>query len=224
MKSSNDRSGTIRKQLVEIGKKLDDKGFVIGPGGNTSARCGQVIYMKASGISFDSAETTDYVGVDLKTGKVVDGAKRPTCEILTHLGCYQVREDIGAVVHSHPPLSVGYGMLGTTLKPFTPEMVAILCSDVPTIKPIVTSGATLAMEVKKAIRNHNAVFLANHGLIVVGANLREAYYRTLLIEDSVKSVVAAKILGKMRYYTRREVRSLDESEFEKYRRKLLRKK
>jgi len=224
MGNPSERPGSIRKQLVEIGKKLDEKGFVVGPGGNTSARCGNLIYMKASGISFDSAGGADYVGVDLRTGKVVDGAKRPTCEILTHLGCYQVREDVGAVVHSHPPLCVAYGMLGTTLRPFTPELVAILCSDVPTIRPIVTSGATLANEVKKAIRHHNAVFLANHGLIVVGSNIREAYYRTLLIEDSVKSIIAAKILGKMRYYTPEEIRSLDESEFEKYRRTLLRKK
>jgi L-fuculose-phosphate aldolase len=215
----------IRKQLVEIGKKLDAKGYVVGPGGNTSARVGDVVYMKASGICFEEATINDYIGVDINSGEIVDGKKRPTCEILMHLGCYLARADVKAVIHSHPPLSIAYGMQGETMKQFTPDFVAMVNSPVPVIDYVITGGRELADKITPLIKtNHNGVFMCNHGLLTVGENLSEAYYRHVYIEDSVKSVVSAKILGKMKYMTDEQIKQLDEAEFEDYRRTLIKMK
>lgn len=211
----------IKKELVGLGKKLTDKGLVVGPGGNTSVRLGNIVYMKASGITFEEAAESDYIGVDLKTGEVVDGQKKPTCEILMHLGCYLGRKDISAVVHTHPPYAIAYAMLGKTLKQFTPDFVAIINSDVPVIKYVIPAGKELADEVSKTIKKYNAVLMANHGLLTVGANLKEAYYRTQFIEDSCKTVISAQSLGKMRYFSDDEVNAVDNLEAEDYRRTLL---
>lgn len=214
----------IKKELVDLGRKLTDKGLVVGPGGNTSARLGNIIYMKASGITFEKATESDYIGVDLKTGEVVYGQKKPTCEILMHLECYLGREDISAVVHTHPPYAIAYAMLGKTLKQFTPDFVAVINSDVPTIKYVIPAGKELATEVSKTIKKYNAVLMANHGLLTVGTNLKEAYYRTLLVEDSCKTVISAQSLGRMRYFTKKEVDAVDNLEAEDYRRLLLKMK
>ncbi len=214
-------NGKIKKELVDLGKKLTDKGLVVGPGGNTSARLGNIIYMKASGITFEEATESDYIGVDLKTGEVVDGEKKPTCEILMHLGCYLVRNDIFAVVHTHPPYAIAYAMLGKTLKPFTPDFVAIINSDVPTIGYVIPAGRELADEVSKVVKKYNAVLMTNHGLLTVGTNLKEAYYRTQLIEDSCKTIISAQSLGKMKYFTEEEADAVDKLEAEDYRRTLL---
>ncbi len=213
----------IRKELIEIGKKLESKGQVIGPGGNTSARLGDIIYMKASGVCFEEATAADYVGVSLKTGELVDGKKKPTCEKLAHLNCYKARPDIGAVIHTHPALSVSYSWLGETLIPFTPDFVAIIGSPVPVVKYMLPAGEAIANKIMEAIKTHNAVFLENHGILCVGKNLKEAYYRTLLVEDSVKTVVGAKILGAIKYFDEKQIKELDTSDFEKYRRSLLKK-
>lgn len=213
----------VRRELVEIGKKISEKGLIVGPGGNTSARVGNIVYMKASGIAFEEAKESDYIGVDLRTGKVVDGKLRPTCEILMHLQCYLVRNDINAVVHTHPPYAIAYAMLGETLRPFTPDFVAIIGSNVPTIEYAIPAGKELADEIGKAIRKYNGVLMANHGLLTVGTNLKEAYYRTLLIEDSCKTVISARGLGRMRFFTPQEVSRVDNLKAEAYRRKLLKK-
>ena len=213
----------IRKELVDIGKKLEAKGYVIGPGGNTSAICGDVVYMKASGVCFEDAAPADYVGVSLKTGELVDGNKKPTCEKLFHLNCYKIRKDVGAVVHTHPTFSVSYAWLGETLEPFTPDFVAIIGSSVPVIKYTLPAGNTLADKVTDVIKTHNAVFLENHGVICVGKNLKEAYFRTLLVEDSVKTIIGGKILGAVKLFNDSEIKALDTSDFEKYRRDLLKK-
>lgn len=210
----------IKKQLVEIGKKIADKGLVVGSGGNISARVGNIVYMKASGICFEEAKISDYIGVDLKTGKIVDGSKKPTCEIAMHLGCYLERKDVTAVIHTHPPIATGVGMQDITLRPFTPHLAALV-GDVPTIKYVASGGKELAEETMKIIKKHNAVLMCNHGLLTVGANLREAYYRTLLIEDACKTFVAAKSLGKMKFFTKKEAEQVNNLEGESYRKTLL---
>jgi len=212
------------KELVEIGRKIAEKGLVVGPGGNISERLGDVVYMKASGICFESAKEEDYVGVDLNTGKVVDGRLRPTSEMWMHLECYKVREDVSAVIHTHPIFSIAYAFQGETLKPFTPDMVALLGSEIPVIEYVVPGGKEFASEVGKVIKNCNGVLVKNHGLVTVGSNLKEAYYRTLLIEDGIKMVIFAKLLGKMQFFTEEQIEEIDNLEAEKYRKKLLKRK
>jgi len=210
-----------RRELVEIGKKIAEKGLVVGPGGNTSVKVGNLVYMKASGISFETAKEEDYIGVDINTGDVVDGNLKPTSEIWLHLECYRIRDDINAVVHTHPPLSIAYAFQGDPLRPFTPDMVALLGSDIPIIEYVVPGGKEFANSVKEIIKNHNGVLIKNHGLVTVGNNLREAYYRTLLIEDSIKTVIFAKLLGSMRFFTEQQIEEINNLEIERYRRKFL---
>ncbi|HID96276.1 MAG TPA: class II aldolase/adducin family protein, partial [Candidatus Latescibacteria bacterium] len=209
-------------ELVEYGRRIAEKGLVVGPGGNTSVRFGDVVYMKASGIAFEEAGETDYIGVDLRTGEVVDGDLKPTAEILMHLGCYRIRDDIGAVVHAHPPVATAVGMQGQTLKPFTPDFVAFVATDVPAIGYVVPGGRELAEAVGRVIKDYNGVLLGNHGLLTVGYNLKEAYYRTLLIEDACKTLIAARCLGRMRFFTPEEVKQVEGLKVEAYRRSLLR--
>jgi len=216
-----DKAETIKAQLVEYGRKIAQRGLVVGPGGNISAREEKVVYMKASGIAFEEANQTDYIGVRLDTGKVVEGHLKPTCEIQMHLGCYLVREDVRAVIHTHPPLANAVAISGETLRAFTPDFAALVGSEVPVVEYIVPGSKELAEAVKQVVKGHNGVLLANHGLLTVGANLKEAYYRTLLIEDACKSMLAAKILGKMQFFTPEQVRQITGLEAERYRRLLL---
>ncbi len=210
----------IKKQLVKIGRKIADKELVVGPGGNISARVGNIVYMKASGICFEEAKASDYIGVDLKTGKIVDGSKKPTCEIAMHLGCYLERKDITAVIHTHAPIATAVGMQDIPFRPFSPDLAALV-GNVPTIKYVVPGGKELAEEIRRVIKKHNAALMCNHGLLTVGANLREAYYRTLLIEGACKTFVAAKSLGKMKFFTKKEAEQINNLEAESYRKTLL---
>ena len=211
----------IKTQLVKYGKKIAERKLVVGPGGNISARTAEVVYMKASGIAFEEAEESDYIGVELRTGKIVEGELKPTCEIEMHLACYSVREDVRAVIHTHPPLATAVAMSGESLRAFTPDFAALVGPEVPVAEYVVPGGKELAEAVKRVVKKHNGVLLANHGLLTVGANLKEAYYRTLIIEDACKSLLAAKLLGKMRFFTPEQVAQIIGLEAERYRKSLL---
>lgn len=212
----------VRQELVDMGRRIANDKFVVGPGGNTSARLGNTIFMKASGAAFEDAKKTDYVGVDFNSGKLVDGKLKPTSEVQMHLACYKARPDINAVIHTHPPYATAYAMLGKTLEPFTPDFVAFICTSVPVVPYIVPTGKELADAMAAKIKNHNGVFMMNHGILTVGCNLKEAYYRSLLIEESVKTYIFAKILGKMRFLSKKQISQISNLSAEEYRRKMLR--
>ena len=212
---------SARKDLVFYGRKIEEKNLTVGPGGNTSARAGDVVYIKASGAAFEDATANDYIGIDLTTGKVVGSFKKPSCEILMHLGCYAVRDDIAAVVHTHSPYAVAVASSGQTVPPLFPDHIGLLGTEVPLVDYVVPAGKELADRVVEAARKHNAILLANHGVVAVGTNVREAYFRALALEVAAQVFMLSKLTGGARLLTPEEVREVDQLEAEDYRRELL---
>jgi len=213
----------IREQLVFYGRKLEEKGLVVGPGGNISARLGDVMYVKASGAAFEDAVPMDYVGVDLNTGEVVDGDMRPSCEVPMHSRIYKVLPGIGAFVHTHSPLAVALASSGAIneLPPMFPDFVALLGDKVPVVPYVPPAGEALADSVEGALNDHVACILKNHGVVTIGSNLREAYFRHLLVENAALIYITASKFGGITPLDDEEVARLDSHDTEIYRRKLL---
>ncbi len=220
----SNKKSDVRRELVEFGKKISAQGLVVGPGGNISARSGGTIFIKASGIAFEEAREEHYLAVDLKTGTcgAGDGLK-PSCELFFHLGCYLAREDVRAVIHTHPPLATAFACAGVAPRPMSPDFVALVGAEVPLLKYIPPASRKLAEAVVKKIRNHQAVLLQNHGLITVGANLREAYYRNLLVESACLTQLVCRLMGRPRFLSPKEVREIAGMAVEKYRQRMLKK-
>ncbi len=215
-----DEARRIRKELVECGRRIAKKGLVVGPGGNISARCGELMYISASGSSFEEATGEDYVGVDLTTARLVDGSKKPSSEVLMHLACYRRRPEIGAVVHTHPPLALAVASCGLRLEPMFPDFAAFL-GQVPTLGYIIPTTKELAEAVEAVIGECDGLLLANHGALTVGSNLKEALFRTELIEESSRILIAARSLGSLRTLSTAEVEAIRDLGSERYRRRLL---
>jgi len=115
----------LKRELIDIGKRIAMEKLVVGPGGNISARMGDRIYIKASGSSFEDATEEDYIGVEIESGKTVDSDKRPSSEIWMHLECYKKREDVKAVIHTHPVYSIAYAFQDESLR-FIPILYILL--------------------------------------------------------------------------------------------------
>lgn len=210
----------VREELVECGRKIAQKGLVVGPGGNISARCGGLMYISASGSSFEEATGEDYVGVDLASGRLVDGARKPSSEVFMHLACYRRRPEIGAVVHTHPPLAIAVASCSLRLEPMFPDFAAFL-GEVPTLGYIPPTTQELADAVAAAIGECDGLLLANHGAVTVGANLKEALFRAELLEEAARILIAARSLGSPRILSRAEVEAIQNLGAERYRRGLL---
>jgi L-fuculose-phosphate aldolase len=198
----------LKKELIRYGKKIYAGEFVIGSGGNISARSGGKIYIKASGVSLESSKRSDYNEVDLKTGSAVCLNKPCSIEIPMHLACYRARPDIGAVVHTHPIYGTILGMMGIKLGYISYEFMLTMKSEVRTISYESAGSEALAEAVGRAIKKDNGVLLKNHGIIVVGKDLEEAYTRALALERAAKTYVLSKVSGKVSFIPKEELKRL----------------
>jgi L-fuculose-phosphate aldolase len=213
----------VRRELVKFGKRVAAEHLVVGPGGNISARVGDIVLVKASGVALEDATQQDFVPVEIGSGKILEEGRRPTSELPMHLACYRVREDVGAVVHTHSPFATGVASAGVTLRPMFPDFVAVIGTEVPTLPFVIPCGEELAAVVSQAIEKVNAALLANHGVVAVGENLREAFFRAMLVEEAAVALVSGTLLGKVRFLSDEEAARIRGLEKVQYRVKVLKK-
>jgi L-fuculose-phosphate aldolase len=164
-----------RTEIVRFGKKLLTAQLTSGTGGNLSIfnRHDGLIAISPSGIEYDEMEPADIPVVD-GSGMTVEGSRKPSSELGFHLSLYRMRPDINAVVHTHSVYATTMACLNWEI-PAVHYLVAYSGHKVP-LAPYATFGTDeLAANVAGAIGNHNAVLLANHGLVTVGPNLATAF-------------------------------------------------
>ncbi|MCK4648276.1 class II aldolase/adducin family protein [bacterium] len=210
----------VKKELIKYGNKMVSSGLVAGAGGNISARLGEVVYLSPSGYALDEMTEKSISGVNIGSAKIVEGTLRPTSEVLMHLGCYQSRKEIRAVVHTHSPWAGGVISAGVSLKPMFPEFVADL-GEIGYLDYILPTTKRLADAVARQVKSLNVVLMANHGVLTVGRNLKEAYYRSIIIEEAAKSLVAASVVGKPRFLSLKQREEIKKLETIQYRRKVM---
>ena len=191
----------IRKELVGYGIKIVQARLVAGAGGNISARDGNVIFMKPSGLALDEMIPADLCGMDLKTGRQIKGKRKPTSEVNMHLAVYRARPDVQAIFHTHSPWASGVITAGIRLRPMFAEFVNDLgrTGTVPYVTP---TTQRLAETMGKKARTCDTIFMVNHGVLAVGATQKQAYFRVVVVEDAAKSLVAACVVGRPRFLTK----------------------
>lgn len=194
---------SIRNELIGYGKKIVQARLVAGAGGNISARDGNIIWMKPSGLALDEMVPADLCGMDLKTGRQVKGERKPTSEVNMHLEVYRVRPDVTAIFHTHSPWASGVITAGITLRPMFAEFVNDLgrTGTVPYVTP---TTQRLADVMGKKARTCDTIFMVNHGVLAVGATQKQAYFRVVVVEDAAKSLVAACVVGRPKFLTQRQ--------------------
>lgn len=195
------------RELVHYGVKIVQARLVAGAGGNISARDGSIVWMKPSGFALDEMAPGDLCGLDVATGRQVRGAHKPTSEYNMHLAIYRVRPEIKVIFHTHSPWASGVVSAGIQFKPMFAEFINDLgrTGQVPYITP---TTRKLADAMAAKARHCDTIFMVNHGVLAVGVNMKQAYYRCVVVEDAAKSLVAATIVGKPRFLTPAQGREL----------------
>jgi len=190
--SSDDR---MRHELVRIGAMLHETGFVAATDGNLSVRLenGRVM-ITPSGFSKGMMQPEDMVIVDLN-GRKLQGNHNASSETEMHLAIYQERRNVNAVVHAHPCTATAFACSGMALEePICAEVVMTL-GKVP-LAPYATTGTPdLTRNIRPFIRDHQAILLANHGVVTYGEDLLSAYLRMEAVEHFAKVTLAARQLG-----------------------------
>ncbi len=188
---------SIREEICETGKMLWQLGYTASNDGNISVKVdNDRILITPTGISKGRMKPDMLVVVNGK-GEVIlsydDYA--PTTEIQMHLRIYKDRPDVKAVVHAHPPTATGFAVAHVPLDKYTmPEAIV----SVGTV-PLAEFGAPFTDQTQESISKllpaHDAVLIANHGVVTMAEKLSVAYYRMETIEQYAKVTLIARLLG-----------------------------
>ncbi len=207
--------------LIRYEKMISDKNLVVGPGGNISFKDGNICYITPSGLDFNEIGPKDLVGVDIDTKLIVYGNKKPSSEISMHIKVYRARPDITVIFHSHPPVTIGIIGAGAKISALFPDFALFLGQEIPVIDYTTPCTEKLADMVSEVIVDSNAITMLKHGLIVVGKNFKEAWIRTVLVEETARMITAARSIGSEAIITSKEIEDINNLEIEKYRKKVM---
>ncbi len=192
---------TLREQLCEIGRQMHRFQFADGTSGNLSARLPEGrILMTPSGLAKGFMRPEQLIIVDLDGQRVDDPTPanahlRPTSESLMHLEAYKKRPDVGGVVHAHPTHAVALTIAGLTPQTYTLPESLTLMGDVPVTPYATPSSAENRDAITDLIETHDAILLAYHGSLTVGADVWTAYMLLETLEHTAHIITLVHALG-----------------------------
>ncbi|MGB9831887.1 MAG: class II aldolase/adducin family protein [Caldisericum exile] len=184
----------IKEEIATIGRRLYEHDLNGSYGGNFSVRDEEFIYITPSGVPKDELNFSDILVIDF-SGNVIEGEGKPSSETLFHIKIYKVRPDVNAIIHAHPPFGTGFAIAHQGIPNNVHEESSLILGEVPVIPYEITSSKELAENIGKAIIDHNALLLANHGALTVGDTLEKAFRRMEELENVCKMLTVASLLG-----------------------------
>ena len=114
-----------------------------------------------------------------------------------HLALYDLRPDVAAVVHAHPPAATGFAVAGEDFMAPVLAELQVLVGPVPLVPYGQPGTDELPARLAPFAREHDAFLLANHGVTTVGKSLDEALFRMESLEQGARIILASRQLGRV---------------------------
>jgi L-fuculose-phosphate aldolase len=185
---------TARREIIQIGKLLYERGYVASSDGNISARLDDGRIIATPTMTSKGRMTEDSLAVTDLEGKPLNDRKASS-ELKMHLLIYQERDDVQAVVHAHPPHGTAFAVANLAIdQPILSEVILAL-GCVPLTGYGTPSTDELTQEMQPFVRLHNALLMANHGAVAYGDDLWQAFDRMETLEHTAKIAILARALG-----------------------------
>ena len=186
----------LQAQICEIGRRLWQRAYVDGNGGNIAIRVGEDIALcTPTLVSKGFMKPEDMCLVDFE-GNQLCGVKKRTSEILMHLQIMKRQPKAVATVHCHPPYSTGFAVAG--IEPPTCMIPEYEVFASVAIAPYRTPGTPEMGElVADLVDKHNVILMANHGVVSWSHNnVEDAYFKMEILEAYCRTILVASQLGR----------------------------
>jgi L-fuculose-phosphate aldolase len=198
----------FRADIVEVGRRLYARGYVASNDGNISIRLDDDTILTTPKSVSKGFMTPDMMVVTDISGRKIRGTRDASSELLMHLEVYRNRPDARAVVHAHPPTATGFAVAGIPLDRAVLAEVVTTLGSIPIAEYGTPSTPELPEAVRKYIKAHDGLLLANHGALTVASEVFGAYYKMETIEHFARISLVARQLGREHLLSRDEVERL----------------
>src|SRR5688500_17675594 len=185
----------LKLQLCDIGRRLWQRAYVDGNGGNIAIRVGEDIALcTPTLVSKGFMKPEDMCLVDFE-GNQLAGVKKRTSEILMHLQIMKRQPRAVATCHCHPPYSTGFAVAG--IEPPTCMIPEYEVFSSVAIAPYRTPGTPeMGQFVADLVDKHNTILMANHGVVSWSHNnVEDAYFKMEILEAYCRTILVACQLG-----------------------------
>ena len=198
----------IRADIVEAGRRLYARSYIASNDGNISARLDEKRLIATPKSVCKGFMTPDMMVIVDYDGHKIAGERDPSTELPMHLEIYRNRADVNAVVHAHPPIATGFAVAGIPLTRAVLAEVITTLGSIPIAEYGTPSTRELPDAVRKYIKAHDGMLLANHGAVTCGKDVLSAYYKMETIEHFANISLVARLLGRENLISREEVERL----------------
>jgi len=191
---SSPHAQALKEEIVAAGRKLWQRQYVDGNGGNISARLSpEHILCTPTMLSKGDLRPEDLSLVDLENNQIV-GDLPQTSEIRLHLEIYKAVPEAQAVIHCHPPYATAHAVAGVIPQGnLVPEQEVFIGPVV--LAPYETPGTmAFARTVLPMVKRHNTILLANHGIVCWADTVTHAEWYAEIIDTYCKTVMIASQL------------------------------
>jgi L-fuculose-phosphate aldolase len=194
-----------RDEIINTMERIYHHKMTTTSGGNLSIRDeADDIWITPARVDKGSLTRADVVC--LRANGTVEGRHKPSSEHPFHQAIYRVRPDIRAVVHAHPVALVAFSICRETPATSLFPQAVHVCGAVGYAAYELPGSAQLGERIAEAFaRGLNCVMLENHGVVIGGADLPEAFQRFETLEFTAKTIIKASQLGVIRYLTPEQI-------------------
>ena len=189
-------SEALRDEIIRTGRKLWERQYVDGNGGNISCRIGRdYVLCTPTMISKRDMEPADICLSDFQ-GDIVAGNRLRTSELLLHLEIYRGNPRARAIVHCHPPYATAFSLTGTVPPVGLISEYEIFIGPAALARYETTGTQAFAETVLPFVQDHNTILLANHGVVCWSDTVTHAEWLVEILESYCKTCVIAQQIGK----------------------------
>lgn len=198
-----------RIRVAEVMRKLYERGLTTSSGGNVSMR-------NSEGYVFITASQSDKSVIDMRKVIVLspDGQNltpnlNPSMETQMHLLIYRYRQDIKAIVHSHPTFSSTFAVAGIAINSAINGEARYILGEIGNIPYKMMGTEELATVCAEIMKKHDTAIMQHHGALAVGCDLFEAYNRLEVLEETAHINYNLLVINKMQVLTEEQITEID---------------
>lgn len=187
---------SLKEKVFLANLQLPKHGLVTFTWGNVSGidRAAGLVVIKPSGVSYETMQAADMVVVSLETGKVVEGALKPSSDTPTHLELYKAFPNIGGIVHTHSRWATSFAQAGRGIMPLGTTHGDYFYGEIPCTRKMTPAeiGGEYEKETGTVIietfhgKNPDAipaVLVYSHGPFAWGKSPDDAVHNAVVLEE-----------------------------------------
>ena len=163
-------------------------------------------------------QADDILACDLDSNVIDERGRKTYLERFIHGEIFKMRPDVNAVIHSHSPSVIPFGVTGARLRPIC-HMSGFLGATTPVYEirhyagedsDLLVRNHALGKALAEVLGSHPVALMRGHGSVAVGSSIKQVVYRAIYTESNARLQAMSMPLGEVSYLTDGEARATAE--------------